>query len=135
MPPAVISNKRQSAVRQWQCYYGGRFHGRKWKSLVRCLSVQLGKTKWGNWRIACLMLVVQVLWQNNHHASSLCLKPAIQEPLNVLILNSVSNCKPLCTRSLAVSLPMPVLAPVTITTLPSMRSLLLHTPPFMYCLQ
>jgi len=43
--------------------------------------------------------------------------------------------KPRVTKSSAVSFPMPVFAPVTITTLPSILSVLAQMPPFEYCLQ
>lgn len=42
---------------------------------------------------------------------------------------------PLFASSAAVSFPMPALAPVTITTLPSILARLLQTPPFAYCLK
>lgn len=42
---------------------------------------------------------------------------------------------PLCARSLAVSFPMPVLAPVITTTFPFSLAVDLHTPPAMYLLE
>lgn len=42
---------------------------------------------------------------------------------------------PLCARSLAVSFPMPVLAPVIITTFPSSLAVDVHRPPATYRLQ